>query len=110
MHIGLSFQPSQYSDRAEHLRKYCLIQDRCRTSSGAHLASLWSLYALRSGVTHLRFEAGILTEFFAEVQNVWYYNFIPPIRLRGVHRDFTPPLFGPALSTCYEGLNVLNFG
>ena len=56
------------------------------------------------------FEAESLTPSFAEVQNVWYYNFTPTIRLRGVHRDFTLPLFGPALSTGYEGDNVLTAG
>jgi len=56
------------------------------------------------------FEAGRLTASFAKVQNVWYYNFTPTIRLRGVHRDFTLPLFGPALSAGYEGVNVSTAG
>ena len=68
------------------------------------------MYTLHSGVTHLSFEAGGLTASSAEVQNVWYYKFTSPIRLRGVHRDFTLPLLGPALSTSYEWVNVLNVG
>ena len=109
IHLGLGFRPSQYSDRAGHLRK-CLIQGRCKTSSGAHPALLLLLYTLRSGVTHLRFEAGSLTASSAEVLNVWYYNFTRPIRFRSVHRDFTLTLLAPALSTSYEGVNVLNVG
>ena len=110
MHLELSFKLSQYIGRAGRLRNRWLIPDRCKTSSRAHPASLLLLYAPLSGANHLRFEAGSLTASFAEVQNVWYLNFTPTIRLRGVHRDITLPLFGPPLSAGYEGVNVLTVG
>jgi len=95
MHLRPSFKSSQYCDRAGHLRKYCLISDSCKTSSGAHPASLWLLYALRSRVKHLRFEAGSLNASSAEFQNVWYYTFTPPPTAtsvwctQGLHVTFT---------------------